>query len=419
MIKYNFDLERSYLPRFKCGAEVGTGALLGAAAISAVGSLIGSGVSAHGASSTNASALSASAEENTKLRQWQEGMYMWQQKDALAAEQRANTEYNRRQQMNLQNTKELTEYLYKNFQSPAAQAKALRAAGLNPAMILGGSSGFGGSAMQAPESVNPSMGSVPSVPSASTMSIPQLENPMIHYASATGQMAQAFNLLMQGDKSGVETDTLRKTQQSLVTSAMEDAQLKQTARYSAEFHLALDKVNLPKKIKSEIELLDAKVNNAALEGKYIEAKTASEQILKTIHEQAFKKNSVELQYLDSMYQLKVNSMQAEIALNKQQTKTAKANEVSAYSSAALSDAQTKTENKLRPLKEKLSKQEISNLKEQLKGVRYDNIGKVLDSLDKAFGTDKGVGSYIKSVIVGIDQRDREQFVKNLMEYIEK
>lgn len=145
------------------GAEIGVGALLGAAAISAVGSVAGAGISAAGASSLNEDTMDFNREEAEKARQFQREMYGQQLSD---------------QQM-----------MFDKNLSPQALARQYGKIGVNPSAVFGsGKSGFSGS-----------LPSIPSVPSGSAAAISGLQNPMEYFADAlkgtTGDAVSVLNAI--------------------------------------------------------------------------------------------------------------------------------------------------------------------------------------------------------------------------------
>lgn len=295
------------------------------------------------------------------------------------------------------------ESIYNKYQSPQAVAAQLRAAGVNPASVLGSKG-----AVQ-------SMPSVPSVGASPAASV-QLGNEMQSFGDNLPSMVESASRSLTALLS--TRNQTEQTQQSIKEMQSNIDLL--TAKLGGQILLnqqqkllnSLTSYFEPTQRYANIYESYARAWSSYAAGDLSQADAALKGVLTEIAHLDEKEKQLRLPFI-------IPELQATIDLLKVKATTEKSLQASNYASAALSNAQTATENKLRPLKEKLSNQELSNLKESLKGIRYDNIDKILDSLDKAFGTDKGVGSYIKSIIVGIDKSDREQFVRNLMEFIEK
>ena len=165
---------------------------LASAGLGVAGSLV--------ANSQNASNQQALMHQNEQFTQ---DMYALQYRHAMEAENRADerwykqVDYN--QQAQLEYQKALLDYVYKNYESPEAQAAALRAAGINPsALIAGGKSPFGNVASPGGNVAGlvSGVGSNGVVPFGSqSTAFPQMQNPLAVMNDFIPQLAKGDRLL--------------------------------------------------------------------------------------------------------------------------------------------------------------------------------------------------------------------------------
>ena len=174
------------------------------------------------------SQLSAQSEENQKNRDWQT-------EQAELARQYNTSEREATQAWSEKMIQEQNEY-----NSPVQQAQRLRAAGINPSIAMG----YNGvtSVSASPQSSSP--GSSP-MPSAVSGISPVSQQPLdLQIPQLMNGVGSFFKNMAEAKKTGVDTDILTKTAQSIIASAAADAQYKQTA---ADF-LSIDK-DIKEKIK--------------------------------------------------------------------------------------------------------------------------------------------------------------------------
>lgn len=199
------------------GAEI-TGAI-----ILGIASLAGAGIAAGTASASNSSAQAFQAMESEESRKWasSENAKARQYSTSMYETQFRNeqTEHDRRLALELASksdfAKQMQDYLFKNYNSPSAQAEALKAAGLNPAVLLGSSSNPFGS-MMAP-GVETSSGtsgvgvSSPSLLGASPSGAPAFVNPGQSFSTVIPSIADSVNKLAQSNVSQQEAKKMSST----------------------------------------------------------------------------------------------------------------------------------------------------------------------------------------------------------------
>lgn len=286
------------------GAEIGIGALLAAAGISAVGSLAGSAISASGAQATNKQAMQFNAEEAEKNRAFQELMY--------------NKQINDQQRM------------YNLYQSPQAIARQLSKIGVNPAgAFASGKSGFSGS-----------MSGVPSPAGGSQASIGSLENPAAPYAAALSNTTKdAVSVL------NAMTDKHLKDAQTIKVLA--DAKGQEYANRIAKIQSLVSEWQIPQKAKAEInELISSAALNEA-RGKLSDAETSLKELMKKLTDKQIKLTdeqvtqlSIEVSWLDRI-------RRQEFELLGEKKKTEKSQQAANYGYAAESNANARTINLIR------------------------------------------------------------------------
>lgn len=202
------------------GAEIGVPIALGMGSVA--GSLFSSSVQAESAETTNAQQLAFARQENETNRNFQREMFDKQVVENINSENRANEEWFRRLGLSNAATKELTEYLYKNFNSPQAQAKALRAAGVNPAAFFGnGGSAFGNMSLAETSNPNVSQSSSPSVGTPSSIQ-PNLRSPYENFDSgvstALDVASRAYMNVSKANKMSAEQSHLERMSADLLRS---------------------------------------------------------------------------------------------------------------------------------------------------------------------------------------------------------
>ena len=288
------------------GAEIGVGALLGAAGISALGNLAGSAISASGAESTNRQAMAFNALEAQKNRVFQKAMYSQQ----LADQER----------------------MYNQYQSPEAIAKQLEKIGVNAAgAFAGGKSGFSGS-----------MSGVPSVPSGSQASIGSLENPYSSFGQAlqntTKDAVSVLNSL---------TDKHLKDAQSLKVLA--DKKGQDYANQIAKIQSQVSEWQIPAKAKAEInELITSAALNEA-NGRLAAAETSLKTLMGKLTDNQIRLTDEQIQQLTIEVAWLDKIRRQEFELLGEKKKTEKSYQAANYGSAAQSNAtaeQIEAQNKI-------------------------------------------------------------------------
>ena len=141
------------------------GSMAVAGAIIAAGAVTGAAISSAGASSINSSSQNFASAQNQAAMDFSERMHNQTVQEGIQAENRADRRYIEQSQFNQGLQKEMLDYVFNNFNSPAAQAKALRAAGFNPSTLLSNSaSPFGNVSAPASTGTSYNLGSTPAAP---------------------------------------------------------------------------------------------------------------------------------------------------------------------------------------------------------------------------------------------------------------
>lgn len=233
--------------KYKCGTEG-----LIAAIVAGVAGLGSAGISA-GANAANVSAAADLNEENRK----------WQSSEAQKARNWSQTEWNRQHSLqvldwqrqfdaqsdygremlqksnDLQQSNWLQQFNMQNeYASPEAQISRLTKAGLNPALVLGGSSSSG--LMSAPSTPMPSAGSSPS-PSVPVPNVPNIQ----------ASTAQTFLPKIDADWATKVLDTLSSTAERLTKAGVNKQEIERSiATFSSYVQKARNEVDIQNLMKT-------------------------------------------------------------------------------------------------------------------------------------------------------------------------
>lgn len=248
---------------------------------------------------------------NRKNRQWQEKMYNLQVK-----QRREDAE------MQAQRQKELAEWAYTKFDSPAAQRAANRAAGINPFVE--------GSTIQ-PAQVNPGSsqaaqgGDVPG-------SGPYQMNPMSALQSGASSIIQ--NAMLDRQMKNADADIALKDAQRIKTLAEAQGQTNENSLF--EFaKSAAESDALSKRFRVELDKVNAEFAQAFAEADSAQRKALLQEIWSRVKNnlaQAARTDADRLT-IDTLRDLQAKSLGAGISLAQAQT--------------SATQAQTETENALR------------------------------------------------------------------------
>ena len=255
---------------------------------------------------------------NRKNRRWQEKMYNKQ-----VVDRRADAE------AQVQRQKELAEWAYNKFDSPAAQRAANAAAGINPFVE--------GSSIQ-PAQVNPGSaqpaqgGDVPS-------SGPYQMNPMSALQSGASSIIQ--NAMLDRQMKNVDADIALKDAQRVKTLAEAQGQTNENSLF--EFaKSAAESDALSKRFRAELDKVNAEFAQAFAEADISQRKALLQEIWSRVKNnlaQAARTDADRLT-IDTLRDLQAKSLGAGISLTESQTSATQAQ-------TGLTKAQTKTENALR------------------------------------------------------------------------
>lgn len=254
-MKYNFDLELSFRPRFKCGAVIGP----------AIGGLFGL-FGAESTANTNAwltmrenqKNRDFNREEAQKQRDWQEEQWNYQ-----FAKQAAEW-YN---QQNYQ----------KDVNSPKAQVQRLQEAGINPAAALSQINSGGLSFAGSVPSPSPQGAVAPSPVTTPVVSPTNEADAFSHIASSIGSL---IGNLSKAGRDNAEADKTRSTLGLIIQNLAADVKGKELMNtYQDMFNFWYDK-KAPKefeKIGKEIDELSAKIILADTQNELLDQQVITEQ----------------------------------------------------------------------------------------------------------------------------------------------
>ena len=269
---------------------------------------------------------------NRKNRQWQEKMYNKQ-----VADRRADAEAQAQRQ------KDLAQWAYANFDSPAAQRAAYAAAGVNPFVE--------GSSIQ-PAQVNPGSaqaaqgGDVPG-------SGPYQMNPMSALQFGASSIIQ--NAMLDRQMKNADADIALKDAQRVKTLAEAQGQTNENSLF--EFaRSAAESDALSKRFRAELDKVNVEFSQAFAEADLTQRKALLSEIwsrVKSNLAQAARTDADRLT-IDTLRDLQAKALGAGISLTESQTSATQAQ-------TGLTKAQTKTENMSRDDRIKEIKTRIDNL----------------------------------------------------------
>lgn len=285
---------------------------------------------------------------NRKNRKWQEKMYKQQ-----VADRRADAE------MQFNRQKELADWAYRNYDSPAAQRAANAAAGINPFVE--------GSSIQ-PAQVNPGSaqaaqgGDVPG-------SGPYQNNPMSALQSGASSLFEVAQMRKQFES--IDADIALKDAQRVKTLAEAQGQTNENSLF--EFaKSAAESDALSKRFRVELDKVNAEFAQAFAEADISQRKALLQEIWSRVKNnlaQAARTDADRLT-IDTLRDLQAKSLGAGISLTEAQT--------------GLTKAQTMTENMSRDDRIKEIKSRINNLvsstnlnDENARSVLYSRLADVL------------------------------------------
>lgn len=188
-----YKLFNDYVPKQKQGTSAIL-ALVGAAAMSGVSAAAQSSI----ASSTNDKQIGANKELQEDAQEYNTQMYNQQVADQRENFNLENAEYDRRVKQQNQLQRDMMKYVFEKYSSPAAQAKALEQAGINPAVLYAqGQSPFGG--MPSGDVSAPAGSSIasPSAPTSPIASVGTLQNEGAGFSNMISEFGSAITAVSQ------------------------------------------------------------------------------------------------------------------------------------------------------------------------------------------------------------------------------
>lgn len=303
--------------------------------------LIGGLLGSVGSIIQNDSNQSFARSQATQQQNWQERMF-WNQvnvnRDVFAAQ---NGEWRNRMKISDQYAKDMQDWLYQNYNSPSAVAAALRKAGYNPSVLLGNSQSPFGS-QSAPASFSPGE---PSMNSANpgSVSLPgfHAENPLGGLAQGIQSLSEIARNYAAAGREGAQANEINKMLDEKVRGLLLRNNYQEIENDRSAFLLSLDKMNLDKKQKAEIEDL---VNSASMKlalGRGADAKADLDAATTKLAEQKFDINQPYAQNAMFCFRLYTDSMQASI-------NQAKSSAFNNYQQGLLAKEEATTEDATRP-----------------------------------------------------------------------
>lgn len=289
---------------------------------------------------TGAGSAIAQGKLNRKNRRWQEKMYNKQ-----VADRRADAEAQAQRQ------KELAEWAYTKFDSPAAQRAANAAAGINPFVE--------GSTIQ-PAQVNPGSaqpaqgGDVPG-------SGPYRNNPMSALQSGASSLFEVAQMRKQFES--IDADIALKDAQRVKTLAEAQGQTNENSLF--EFaKSAAESDALSKRFRAQLDKVNAEFAQAFAEADLSQRKALLQEIWSRVKNnlaQAARTDADRLT-IDTLRDLQAKSLAAGISLTEAQTSATQAQ-------TGLTQAQTETENQLRKLRKALTQNQIKEITQRIRESR--------------------------------------------------
>ena len=202
----------------------------------------------------------------------EENMYALQYRHAMEAELRADKRWYEQMDYQQELERAMLDYTFKNYNSPEAQAKFLRAAGLNPsAMLANGSSPFGNMPTPSAGGVGMMQGNTPSANSGFTPFHQGFENPFAHVGETIKQIAEAQKAMSESEYTDVNTEFALQTFGARAGQELVKLGSMQLEQDRQQWLFSLDKENLPKKQKWEIKRLINESFKLQSEGHYYQA----------------------------------------------------------------------------------------------------------------------------------------------------
>jgi hypothetical protein len=333
---------------------------------------------------------------NRKNRRWQEKMYNKQ-----VADRRADAEAQAQRQ------KDLAQWAYTNFDSPAAQRAAYAAAGVNPFVE--------GSSIQ-PAQVNSGSaqaaqgGDVPG-------SGPYQMNPMSALQSGASSIIQ--NAMLDRQMKNADADIALKDAQRIKTLAEAQGQTNENSLF--EFaRSAAESDALSKRFRAELDKVNAEFAQAFAEADLAQRKALLQEIwsrVKSNLAQAARTDADRLT-IDTLRDLQAKALGAGISLTESQTSATQAQ-------TGLTKAQTETENALRQGRveltdaqadEVLSIAGLNNVKQDRE--KYETFLRLLDIDDASNGAE--FAQRIIRQLLGRMNADLSDYKRKMLsDYLEK
>lgn len=248
-IKY---LDKDLQPRFKNGVDPVT-YMLGQAITGAFG--VGSAaVSSAGSAAANDKQIAANKELQEDAQAFNKEMYEDQKKTARENWNLENTEYDRRAQQQQQMQQEMMKYIFEKYSSPAAQAKAMQAAGINPAVALqNGQSPFGNMPSGETSMAAPSSISSPAAPTSPVSSVGSLQNEASGFANVLSEIGNAMTAVSNSSLNASKKNEIDTLLQARLQQVIEETNNMQIKNAVDKIHLGVEKLFAKPRARAELK----------------------------------------------------------------------------------------------------------------------------------------------------------------------
>lgn len=315
---------------------------------------------------------------------------------------------------------EMLDYVYNKYQSPKARAEALRKAGFNPSAMLSNASGaFGNvSAPQAAEGAVASYGS-PNL-QAAHVDAPQIQsNPDSYLMQGYDSVVNAISKVSESKKNDAETvQTL-----TMLTDTLKSLRLKNITQdlinQSMEFDLALNKAFKEKDVVASINLKFAEAGRAYEAGNLDKARASVAAAEEIMIKNTNALNAPLVRNAELLGKLVVRSYEDNHNLALAGVVEKRAAAAEHYAGAEEKHANALTIDGLRQASINSKLLENKELSAKIRSINVQTLDKAVETIDRAFGYDSGIASYIKSIMVGLDASEREKAIGDLLRSLDK
>lgn len=285
------------------------------AAAAGTNALINAGMSLYGANRSS-NYMSAMMHQNEQFTQ---DMYALQYRHAMEAEQRADRRYYEQMDYGYKQQKELAQYLFDNFESPAAQVAALRRAGINPSAVFGGSaSPYGSVSAPSLSGASPFQGGVPSPISQGLPSAMPFNGVADSISQGLASLGSFLRDYSQSEINDVNVDRLIATQNSYIREQYAKANLAELTYDHEQLFYMVDRMYKDKEKRAELKLTLNRAFAASAEGHYTEAQEILVDTMSDLNRQKWFLQNPYCAHALELFQTTYGDMEAQRRLHENQ-----------------------------------------------------------------------------------------------------